>query len=87
MLIKRLQRILRNYRDKKRVEILFRFMMFGRNFFVVRPKSGYIVSSRSFIVPEYPNCKLSLSQKGEMWAYIFSDNRFRGRRYNYTILC
>lgn len=85
MLIKRLQRILRNYRDKKKVEILFKFMMFGRYFFVVRPKSGYIVSSRSYIVPEYPDYRLKQENRKEMKEYIMRDNKFRGRPY--TILC
>ena len=84
MLIKRLQRILRNYKDKKKVEILFKFMMFGRYFFVVRPKSGYIVSSRSYIVPEYPDYRLKQENRKEMKEYIM-DNKFRGQHY--TILC
>lgn len=86
MLIKRLQRILKNYRDKKKVEILFKFMKFGRYFFVVRPKNGYIVSSRSYIVPEYPDYRLKQENRKEMKEYIIRDNKFRGRRH-YTILC
>ena len=85
MLIKRLQRILRNYRDKKKVETLFKFMMFSRYFFVVRPKNGYIVSSRSYIVPEYPDYRLKQENRKEMKEYIMRDNKFRGRHY--TILC
>lgn len=85
MLIKRLQRILKNYRDKKKVEILFKFMKFGRYFFVVRPKNGYIVSSRSYIVPEYSDYKLKQEDREEMNEYIMRDNKFRGRHY--TILC
>ena len=85
MLIKRLQRILRNYRDKKKVETIFKFMMFGRYFFVVRPKNGYIVSSHSYIVPEYPDYRLKQEDRKGMKEYIMRDDKFRGRHY--TILC
>jgi hypothetical protein len=86
MLIKRLQRILRNYRDKKKVEILFKFLIFGRYFFAVRPKNGYIISSNSYIVSEYPdNYKLKPYQRKEILDVIRRDNKFRGRRY--IILC
>lgn len=86
MLIKRgLRRILKNYRDKKKVEIFFKFMMFGRYFFVVRLKNGSIVSSRSYIVPEYSDYRLKQDNRKEMKEYIMRDNKFRGRHY--TILC
>lgn len=85
MLVKRLQRILRNYRDKKKVEILFKFMMFGRYFFVVRPKNGYVVSNRSYIIPEYPDYRLKQEDRKGMKEYIMRDSKLRGRHY--TILC
>lgn len=85
MLVKKLQRILKNYRDKKKVEILFKFLLFGRYFFVVRLKNGYIISSNSYIVSEYPDYKLKPYQRKEILDVIRRDNKFRGRRY--IILC
>lgn len=85
MLVKKLQRLLKNYRDKKKVEVLFKFLMYGRYFFAVRPKKGYIISSNSYIVSEYPDYKLKPYQRKEILDVIKRDNKFRGRHY--TILC
>ena len=83
MLIKKLQRALRDYKNKKKFEIIQKFTFEYRTYFIVRPKNGYVISSNSYIIPEYPK-KLSTYEKCKLKNYIMLANILRGRHY--TIL-
>ena len=90
MLIKKLQRILKDYKNRNKFEIIGSFLFEYRWFYIVRPKNKNIISSRiSYVVPEYPvnlnSERLKMLKSGILWN-LMNDNKYRGRHY-LIVLC
>ena len=89
MLVKKLYRILRDFKNKNKFEIISKFMFEYRWFYIVRPKNGNIITNHSYVVPEY---RLNLSadriknlKAGLLWSLANID-KYRGRHY-IVVLC
>ena len=90
MLVKKLYRILRNFRDRNKFETISKFMFEYRCFYIVRPKNGNILNSLyRYVVPEYP---LNLNaygiknlKNGILWTLANID-KYRGCHY-ILVLC
>lgn len=86
MLLKKLYKILRNYRrDKSRVEVLFSFRYNLGEYYAVRLKKGCIIYNQTYIVPENPHRYLSELGRSGLKDYIIKELRFKSRKY--IILC
>ena len=85
MLIKKLQRIIRDFRYNNKFEVIQKFKFEYRTYFIIRPKSGYIISNRSYVVPEFTYYFKKSGERDRLKLFLAIENKFRGRHY--TILC
>lgn len=92
MLIKKLQRILKDYKNRNKFEIIGRFLFEYRWFYVVRPRNGSMITNHVYVIPEYPDSiknlnaeKIRMLKSGIHW-YLMNENKYRGRHY-IIVLC
>ena len=82
MLIKKITRLYRKYRNRDKYERLGTIVFSGRYFLVVVPRN--VISRTAYIILE-SDIRLKNCEKSALENYIMSDNKLRGRHY--TILC
>ena len=82
MLIKKITKLYRKYRNRDKYERLRTFVFSGRYFLVIVPRN--VISRTAYIVPEL-DIRLKNCEKSALKKYIMSDDKLRGRYY--TILC
>ena len=77
MLIKKIHKLVKNWRDNIETEILFRFFVNYKYFFAIRFRNKRHVT---FIVSEYYDDVISKEDRNCLRNYMRSDYRFVGRR-------